>query len=38
MGKLLILKADTLCEVHFGIFQPRDRVEAYIEKYLRQND
>jgi glyoxylase-like metal-dependent hydrolase (beta-lactamase superfamily II) len=38
MEKLLILKADALCEGHFGIFQPGDRVEAYIRKYLRQYD
>ena len=34
MGKLLDLQADILCEGHFGIFQPRDRVAAYIKKYL----
>lgn len=38
MEKILILKADVLCEGHFGIFQPGDRVEAYIRKYLRQYD
>ena len=36
MERLLTLKADILCEGHFGIFQPGDRVEAYIRKYLRQ--
>lgn len=36
MEKLLTLKADILCEGHFGIFQPGDRVEAYIRKYLNQ--
>ena len=38
MEKLLALKADILCEGHFGIFQPGDRVEGYIRKYLRQSD
>lgn len=38
MERLLILKADILCEGHFGIFQPADRVEAYIQKNLRQNN
>lgn len=37
MEKLLILKADILCEGHFGIFQPGDSVEAYIRRYLRQH-
>lgn len=35
MEKLLALDADILCEGHFGIFQPAERVEAYIRKYLR---
>jgi glyoxylase-like metal-dependent hydrolase (beta-lactamase superfamily II) len=34
MERLLALKADVLCEGHFGIFQPADRVAAYISKYL----
>ncbi|MDQ5988063.1 MAG: Hydroxyacylglutathione hydrolase [Syntrophus sp. SKADARSKE-3] len=34
MHKLLDLEADILCEGHFGIFQPKDRVRAYIEKHL----
>jgi len=37
MEKLLLLKADILCEGHFGIFQPQERVTGYIKKYLRQN-
>jgi glyoxylase-like metal-dependent hydrolase (beta-lactamase superfamily II) len=37
MGILLELKADILCEGHFGIFQPNDKVEAYINKYLQMN-
>ncbi len=36
MEKLLDLRADILCEGHFGIFQPGDRVEVYIRKYLSQ--
>lgn len=36
MDKLLALKADILCEGHFGIFQPRAKVEAYIRSYLQQ--
>jgi hypothetical protein len=35
-GELLALKADILCEGHFGICQPRDHVEAYIRKTLSQ--
>jgi len=36
MRKLLDLDADILCEGHFGIFQPKDRVRAYIERYLEE--
>jgi glyoxylase-like metal-dependent hydrolase (beta-lactamase superfamily II) len=36
MRKLLDLNADILCEGHFGIFQPKDRVRAYIERYLEE--
>jgi glyoxylase-like metal-dependent hydrolase (beta-lactamase superfamily II) len=36
MNKLLALQADILCEGHFGIFQPREKVEQYIQGYLRQ--
>ena len=36
MQKLLDLKADILCEGHFGIYRPAARVQAYIESYLRQ--
>jgi len=35
MEKLLELKADILCEGHFGIFHGREKVETYIRKYLR---
>jgi glyoxylase-like metal-dependent hydrolase (beta-lactamase superfamily II) len=36
MKTLLALNADILCEGHFGIFQPKDRVRAYIERYLEE--
>jgi len=36
MKKLLALEADILCEGHFGVFQPKDRVAAYIEHYTWQ--
>lgn len=36
MHRLLDLRADILCEGHFGIFRPAERVEQYIRKYLRQ--
>ena len=35
MAKLLALDADILCEGHFGIFQPKEHVRKYIERYLR---
>jgi glyoxylase-like metal-dependent hydrolase (beta-lactamase superfamily II) len=34
MEKLLALEADILCEGHFGVYQPKDRVEEYIKHYL----
>jgi hypothetical protein len=37
MEKLLALEADILCEGHFGIFSPRDRVAAYIRSQLREH-
>jgi glyoxylase-like metal-dependent hydrolase (beta-lactamase superfamily II) len=37
MQKLLDLNADILCEGHFGIFQPAERVEQYIRDYMEQN-
>ena len=37
MQKLLELDADILCEGHFGIFQPGDRVRSYIETYKSEN-
>ena len=36
MKKLLDLKADILCEGHFGIYRPASRVRGYIEAYLSQ--
>jgi len=35
MEKLLAIKADILCEGHFGIFQPKENVERYIKGYLK---
>lgn len=37
MNKLLELKADILCEGHFGIYKPKERVERYIKGYLGQH-
>jgi glyoxylase-like metal-dependent hydrolase (beta-lactamase superfamily II) len=34
MEKLLNLEADILCEGHFGVYQPKEKVRAYIEGYL----
>ena len=36
MQKLIELKADILCEGHFGIYSPASAVKKYIEGYLRQ--
>ena len=36
MNKLLSLKADILCEGHFGIFSSRGKVEGYIKGYLEE--
>jgi glyoxylase-like metal-dependent hydrolase (beta-lactamase superfamily II) len=36
LQKLIGLEADTLCEGHFGIYQPATEVKHYIEGYLRQ--
>lgn len=36
MKTLIALDADILCEGHFGIFQPRERVRDYIERYLEE--
>jgi glyoxylase-like metal-dependent hydrolase (beta-lactamase superfamily II) len=37
MQKLLDLEADILCEGHFGIFEPAERVKSYIKKYMKEN-
>jgi hypothetical protein len=34
MEKVLQLEADILCEGHFGIFSPGERVKKYIQSYL----
>ncbi|HBE44947.1 MAG TPA: Zn-dependent hydrolase, partial [Deltaproteobacteria bacterium] len=34
MKKLIALEADILCEGHFGVYQPREKVKEYIERYL----
>ena len=34
MKKLLALEADILCEGHFGVYQPKEKVRRYIEGYL----
>jgi len=36
LQKLIDLKADILCEGHFGIYQPAGEVKRYIEGYLHQ--
>jgi glyoxylase-like metal-dependent hydrolase (beta-lactamase superfamily II) len=36
MQTLLALNADILCEGHFGIYQPKDNVRDYIERYLEE--
>jgi len=36
MQLLLDLNADILCEGHFGIFQPKEKVREYIERYLEE--
>ncbi len=38
MQTLLALDADILCEGHFGIYQPKNKVRAYIERYLEEYD
>jgi glyoxylase-like metal-dependent hydrolase (beta-lactamase superfamily II) len=35
LRKLLNLKADILCEGHFGIFKPAERVSDYIKQYIK---
>jgi glyoxylase-like metal-dependent hydrolase (beta-lactamase superfamily II) len=36
MQALLVLDADILCEGHFGIYQPKENVRDYIERYLEE--
>jgi glyoxylase-like metal-dependent hydrolase (beta-lactamase superfamily II) len=36
MEELLALKADILCEGHFGIFRTALKVKTYIEQYMKQ--
>jgi glyoxylase-like metal-dependent hydrolase (beta-lactamase superfamily II) len=36
MQALLALNADILCEGHFGIYQPKESVREYIERYLEE--
>lgn len=34
LRKMLSLNADILCEGHYGVFQPAEKVREYIERYL----
>jgi metallo-beta-lactamase class B len=34
MHRLLALEADVLCEGHFGVYKPKERVYTYIKQYL----
>jgi len=34
LRRLLEIKADILCEGHFGVYQPANKVEQYIRKYI----
>ena len=36
MEELLALKADILCEGHFGIYRTAQKVKTYIEQYMKQ--
>ena len=36
MEKLLALKADVLCEGHFGVYRPNEKVTEYVERYLEE--
>jgi glyoxylase-like metal-dependent hydrolase (beta-lactamase superfamily II) len=38
MQKLLELKADILCEGHYGVYQPNKEVERYIKEYLDKHN
>lgn len=37
LQKLIDLKADILCEGHFGVYEPASAVERYIRRYLRDS-
>jgi len=34
LSNLLELKADILCEGHFGVYQPAEKVQEYINRYI----
>jgi hypothetical protein len=36
MQALLALEADILCEGHFGIYQSKNSVKDYIERYIEE--
>ncbi|MCX6013555.1 MAG: MBL fold metallo-hydrolase, partial [Chloroflexi bacterium] len=36
LQKLVDLKADILCEGHFGVFEPAQAVESYIRNYMNR--
>ncbi len=36
MEELLALKADILCEGHFGVYRPEERATEYLERYLEE--
>ncbi len=36
MEKLLALKADILCEGHFGVYRTKEKVTEYIERYIEE--
>ncbi len=38
MKALLDLKADILCEGHFGVYRTQEKVREYIERYLEEYD
>lgn len=37
MEELLALKADILCEGHFGIYRTPQKIKTYIEQYMKQH-
>jgi len=37
INKLLALEADILCDSHVGVFQPRKRVRAYVERSIAEH-